>query len=79
MNLKISVSITDNGAGGTADLNGWDITISERTLRMDCDRGTLGHTMRVLIHEINHLQTRAGDYDRSFAEGFQTYLVKLFT
>lgn len=78
MNLKISVSITDNGAGGTADLNGWDITISERALRMDCDRGTLNHTMRVLIHEINHLQTRAGDYDRGFAEGFQAYLVKLF-
>ena len=74
--LIISINYND-AAGGRADKDGFDIAVCEDIIKNDVERGTYINTMRVLLHEINHVQTRAGDYDRSFAKGYENYLISL--
>jgi hypothetical protein len=74
--LVISINYND-AAGGRADKNGFDIAVCEDIVKDDVENQTYVNTMRVLLHEINHIQTRSGDYDRAFAKGYESYLITL--
>jgi len=74
--LVISINYND-AAGGRADKNGFDVAVCENIIKSDIKNKTYVNTMLVLLHEINHVQTRAGDYDRGFARGYESYLVSL--
>lgn len=74
--LVISINYND-AAGGRADKNGFDIAVCEDIVKDDVKNQTYVNTMRVLLHEINHVQTRSGDYDRGFAKGYESYLITL--
>jgi len=76
--LVISINYND-AAGGRADKDGFDVAVCENIIKDDVNNETYVNTMRVLLHEINHVQTRAGDYDRNFAKGYESYLIDLMT
>ena len=74
--LVISINYND-AAGGRADKISYDIAVCEKIVKDDVENETHVNTMRVLLHEINHIQTRASDYTRQFAGGYESYLISL--
>jgi len=75
--VKIRVCDCDTGAGGYADLTSKIVYIGSKAIAKDIEKKTCRNTLLVLMHEINHIQTNAGDYTREFASGYERYLVEL--
>ena len=77
--FTIKVCDCNNGAGGYADIQNKVVMIGSSLIAKDIDEKTIKRTATVLLHEVNHIQTKADDYTRQFGRGYEEYLVKLMT
>lgn len=77
--FTIKVCDCDNGAGGYADIPNNTVLIGAEMIRQDIAEKTIKRTARIMLHEVNHLQTGAEDYTRKFGSGYEEYLIELMT